>query len=157
MTDFLIEIGRQQKSLSQGVEIELNECEEEQMVAIAVMLGDIIEIGATTLSKKKGFASAFCCCTQRAKSYPVYQFAGGAAFNPLKFTLDSRFAEPADTSVPPRIHHIQGKVHKGMEAVLWGGYCYEHPCRGDLLGDYEDLRRGIYARYSGGAYRSSRL
>ncbi|MGL4733804.1 MAG: hypothetical protein ACRCWB_01605 [Enterovibrio sp.] len=155
VTDFLIEIGRQQNSISQNVGIVLDVSDEE-LVQAALLLGDISEVGATKLSKKEKFVNAISC-TKQVKCYPIYQFAGGTAFNPLRFTLDSRFAEPADTSVPPRVSHTQGKVHKGMKAVLWGGHCYDHPCLGDALGDYEDLLRGMQARYSGRSSRCSRL
>lgn len=155
MTEFLIEIGRQQNTMPQNVGIAFDVSEEE-LVYKALELGDIVQVGVTKLSKKKRFANAIFC-TQRAKSYPIYQFAGCAEYNLLKFTLNPRFAEPADMSVPPRIYHTQGKVHKGMEAVLWGGYSYEHPCLGDPLGDYEDLLRGMRARYSLGVTHSTRL
>ncbi|MGL5249748.1 MAG: hypothetical protein ACRC7P_01540 [Enterovibrio sp.] len=140
MAEFLIEIGRQQKSLSQGIEIVLDESEE-QMVGIASVLGDIVQVGATKLSKKEKFVNAISC-TKQIKCYPIYELVSQERNNTLKFTLDPRVVNEVDVSIPPRIHHTEGEVHNGMLAALWGGYCHAHPCQEDPLGVYEDLREG---------------
>ncbi|MGL6175991.1 MAG: hypothetical protein ACRC1U_03225, partial [Vibrionaceae bacterium] len=107
-------------------------------------------------SKKEKFVNAICC-TKRAKRYPIYQFVSQEGNNTLRFTLDPRVVNEVDVSVPPRIHHTEGEVHNGMLAALWGGHCHAHPRQENPLDDYENLERGMHWRYSGRAYRSSRL
>ncbi|MGL5334749.1 MAG: hypothetical protein ACRC9R_01155 [Enterovibrio sp.] len=144
MTEFLIEIGCENRPASQDADRRYVQDEQKQ-IDVALALGDIKQIGTTPKEEEDD--------PPWHGDYPIYQFVGPQITEQradnVCFTLDPRL-RGSRYGNPPHIDHNPGQVHCGMHEALWAAYCYDHPGAGlNTDENYYALLRGIMWRYAG--------